>query len=108
MFDYTSAKNETLAKKIARNDLTNLFLEFLKEKFGEDSVGLVDKNTIGFVFGTVNDRDGCPCDFVATIKPTIKNYQDHKGEKRTTEAYDLYTEMEAYKIGEQPDTKGEV
>ena len=101
LLDYTSAKNETAAKKAAREDLTNLFYEFLCERFGSDNVGLVDKNTIGFVFGTVNDRDGCPCDFVATIKPTIKNYQDHKGDKRTTEAYDLFTEMEAYKIGEQ-------
>ena len=44
-FDYTSSKNETAAKKQAREDLTTLFLKFLKEKFGENNVGLVDKNT---------------------------------------------------------------
>ena len=98
LFDYTNCKNETAAKKQARIDLTNLFLEFLKEKFGEDSVGLVDKNTIGFIFGNVNDKDGCPCDIVATIKPVIKNYQEHHGEKRDTEAYDLLTEIEAFKM----------
>lgn len=98
VFNYTEAKNETAAKKQARLDLTALFLEFLKEKFGEDKVGFVDKNTIGFVFGEVNDNDGCPCDFVATIKPTIKNYQDHCGEKRSTEAYDFYQAIEDYKM----------
>ena len=100
MFDYTNSKNETAAKKQARKDLTNLFLEFLKEKFGEDNVGLVDKNTIGFIFGNVNDNDGCPCDFVATVKPIIKNYQDHTGEKRTTEAYDLFEEIKTFLMEE--------
>lgn len=97
-FNYTEAKNETAAKKQARIDLTALFLEFLKEKFGEDKVGLVDKNTIGFIFGVVNDNDGCPCDFVATTKVTIKNYQDHIGSKRETEAFDFYQAVEDYKI----------
>lgn len=97
MFDYTSSKNETAAKKQARIDLTQMFLEFLKEKFGEDNVGLVDKNTIGFAFGTVKDNEGFECDMVATIKPTIKNYQDHVGPQRETEAFDLAQEIENYK-----------
>ena len=98
IFDYTSSKNETAAKKQAREDLTTLFLEFLKEKFGENNVGLVDKNTIGFIFGNVNDKDGCPCDMVATIKPIIKNYQDHVGEKKTAEAYDLFEEIKIFNM----------
>lgn len=97
-FDYTQAKNETAAKKQARIDLTELFLKLLKEAFGEENVGLVDKNTIGFIFGDVNDNDGCPCDFVATIKPVIKSYQDHNGSKRQTEAFDLFEEIKAYKM----------
>lgn len=101
MFDYAQTKNETAAKKQAREDLTALFLEFLKEKFGNENVGLVDKNTIGFIFGTVNDRDGYPCDMVATIKPIIKNYQDHIGEKKTTEAYDLFSEIEVFKMTQE-------
>ena len=100
MFDYTNSKNETAAKKQAREDLTALLLEFLQQKFGEENVGLVDKNTIGFVFGKVNDNDGCPCDMVATVKPIIKNYQDHYGDKKTTLAYDLFEEMEIFKMGE--------
>lgn len=97
-FDYSEQKNETAAKKVAREDLTALFLKFLQETFGEDKVGLVDKNTIGFIFGTVKDNDGYLCDIVATIKPIIKNYQDHVGEKKTVEAYDLFTEIEAYNM----------
>lgn len=98
MFDYTKAKNETAAKKQARIDLTQLFYEFLIEKFGKENVGIVDKHTVGFIFGNVNDNDGCPCDFVATVKPTIKNYQDHIGDKRQTDAYDLFQAIEDYKM----------
>ncbi len=98
-FNYNEAKTETEAKKLARIDLTNLFLKFLKETFGEENVGLVDKNTIGFAFADVKDKDGYPCDMVATIKPTIKNYQDHNGEKRQTEAFDLGQAIEDYKVG---------
>lgn len=101
IFDYTASKNETAAKKQAREDLTSLFLDFLKEKFGEDNVGLVDKNTVGFIFGNVNDKDGCPCDMVATIKPVIKNYQDHIGEIKTTEAYDLFEEIRAFNMSQE-------
>lgn len=96
LFDYTGAKNETAAKNQARADLTQLFAEFLKERFGEDKAGLIDKNTVAFIFGTVNDNDGCPCDMVATIKPTIKAYQDHNGTKRFTEAFDFYSAVEFY------------
>ena len=101
IFDYTTSKNETAAKKQARTDLTELFLGFLKKEFGETNVGLVDKNTIGFIFGNVNDNDGCPCDMVATIKPVIKNYQDHVGEFKTTEAYDLFSEIETFKMSQE-------
>lgn len=99
MFDYTNAKNETAAKKQARIDLTEMFLGWLTKEFGEENVGLVDKNTIGFVFGTVKDNEGFECDIVATIKPTIKNYQDHIGSKRETEAFDLGQAIEDYKMG---------
>ena len=97
-YDYTQAKNETAAKNEARIDLTQEFLAFLIERWGEENVGLVDKNTIGFVFGNVNDNDGCPCDMAATVQVKIKNYQDHCGTKKYTPAWDFY---EAKKVFEE-------
>jgi hypothetical protein len=103
-FDYTKAKNETAAKKQAREDLSALLFDFLKEKFGEEGqVAYVNKNEIGFTFGDVIDKDGCPVYMVATVKPVIKNYQEHSGDKRTTEAFDFdqavqdFTEEQAAK-----------
>lgn len=95
-FDYTQAKNETMAKNLGREDLTQLFLEFLVARFGEENVGLVDKNTVGFVFGDVNDNDGCPCDMAATVKFVIKNYQDHCGTKKYIPAWDFYEAKRVY------------
>lgn len=97
-FNYTGTKNETSAKNLAREDLTKLFLEFLTQRFGEEHVGLVDKNTVGFVFGDVNDKDGYLCDMAATLKVVIKNYQDHCGTKKYTPAWDFY---EAKKVFEE-------
>lgn len=95
-FDYTQAKNETMAKNLGREDLTQLFLEFLVARFGEENAGFVDKNTVGFVFGDVNDNDGCPCDMAATVKFVIKNYQDHCGTKKYTPAWDFYEAKRVY------------
>lgn len=95
-YDYTKSKNETAAKNKARADICKLFYEFLVENFGEENVGYVDRDTIGFVFGTVNDKDGFPCDMAATVKPVIKSYQDHVGEKRTTKAFDFYESKRVY------------
>jgi hypothetical protein len=95
-FDYTQAKNETMAKNLGREDLTQLFLEFLVARFGEENAGLVDKNTVGFVFGDVNDNDGCPCDMAATVKFVIKNDQDHCGTKKYTPAWDFYEAKRVY------------
>ena len=89
MFDYTGSKNETAAKKQARADLTALFYDFLVEKFGSENVGMVENNTIGFAFGTIVDKEGFTVDMIATVKPVIKNYQPHVGEKRVTDAFDF-------------------
>ena len=99
MFDYTNAKNETAAKKQARIDVSNLLFKLLVKEFGKNNVAFVDKDTVAFIFGTVNDNEGSPCDFVATVKPTLKNYQEHNGEIRHTEAYDFIEEVKSYRTG---------
>lgn len=35
---------------------------------------------------------------IATVKPVIKQYQDHNGEYRQTEAFDFDEERKAYEI----------
>lgn len=89
-FDYREAKNETAAKNQARQDLSTLLFEFLQQQFGEEGqVAYIGKNEIGFTFGDVIDKDGCPVYMVATVKPVIKNYQAHSGDKRPSEAFDF-------------------
>jgi hypothetical protein len=101
VYDYSEAKNETMANRLAREDLTDLFLEFLQTRFGKDNAGIVDNNTIAFRFGNVNDNDGYPCDMCATVKPTIKLYQDHIGPNRQTNAFDLEEEIKTYNMGKK-------
>ena len=87
--DYSKSKNETATKNQARKEISELFYDFLVKEYGTDNVGYVDNNTIGFICGTTVDKDGYTVDVVAQVKPIIKNYQDHCGEKRCTEAYDF-------------------
>ena len=96
-FDYSGAKNETAAKKQAREDLTAILLDFLKQRFGEENVDLVDKNTIGFAFGTVIDKDGYTIDMIATVKPVIKNYQVHAGKNGDIDPFDFDEARKEYK-----------
>jgi hypothetical protein len=108
-FDYSKAKNETAARNQARADLTALFLEFVKEKFGEEDSGLVDKDTIAFVFGDAVDKDGYPCDMAATLKIIVKNYQDHCGTKKYTPAWNFYVHKEHFeKTGKPYVDEGEI
>ena len=97
--DYTGYKNETQAKNAARADAMNMLKDFLIEKFGPEAVGMIDKNTIGVIIGTVNDKDGCPCDMIVALKPTIKNYQDHSGEKAFIKAFDFVQAQKEFKSG---------
>ncbi len=107
LLDYTQAVNETAAKNQARKDLSEMLFEFLKEKFGEDGqVGYVGKNEIGFVFGTVIDKDGFTVDMVATVKPVIKNYQAHNGEKRPSEAFDFDQALQDFAEEQESKKKG--
>lgn len=107
LLDYTQAINETAAKNQARKDLSEMLFEFLKEKFGEDGqVGYVEKNEIGFVFGTVIDKDGFTVDMVATVKPVIKNYQAHNGEKRPSEAFDFDQALQDFAEEQESKKKG--
>lgn len=104
MFNYTVDKTNTNAKvkATAKADLTNLFLEFLKEKFGEENTGMVrtgtttsSKNEIGVRIGTV-EINGEQVDLVATINATIKEFETRSTAKKTYEAFDFEAARDAY------------
>ena len=97
--DYSDAKNETAAKNACRNDLKALLFDFLVETFGAENVSYVENNTIGFVCGTVTDKDGYLVNMVAHIKPVIKNYQAHNAGKANcpSDAYDFDQDIQDFK-----------
>lgn len=89
MFHYEVTKDMTPAKikKLAKQDLLDLFTEFLIEKFGEENVGMLligsgtsKKKELGFIFGDVA-MDGENKPLVGTINPTTKEFYDHKSDK---------------------------
>lgn len=101
-YDYTGFEKETKAQAQAREDLTQLFLEFLTEKFGKYSaVGLIDKNTIAFGCGDVTDNEGYPVFMVGSVKIQMKNYNAHVGPNRTTKAFDLDQAIQNFANGEE-------
>ena len=112
--NYTADKTMTNAKikAAAKADLTELFIEFLSEKFGSDLVGQLrigattPKNTLGVVIGKVNSN-GEELPLTATIDITIKEFENGKtstGKPRIAfdfaearEKYDTYLEEKAIK-----------
>lgn len=98
--DFTPAKVKTQSKK----DLFALFSEFLAEKFGEDSVAMVQidsgtsaKRELAFIFGEVEMENGETAPIIATINPTTKEFYDHTSDKgKEYKAFDFYKTKAAY------------
>jgi hypothetical protein len=96
MFNYELSKENTNAKikAAAKADLTAMFMDFLKEKFGDENVsmirtgGMTKTNEIGVRVGTV-DINGEPADLVATFNPTIKEFENRQTAKKTYTAFDF-------------------
>lgn len=88
-YDYTKSKNEREAGNLARADAVAELLPFLKARFGDEQAEMIAKDTIGFRIGPVIDKDGCPVDIVIAIKPTVKQYQEHCGEKKCSKGFDF-------------------
>ena len=105
MFNYELTKDMTINKIKAKNkeDLYNLFIEFLSEKFGEDNVFMIETGTTSkkrelcFQSGTVL-VNGDEVPIFDTINPTAKTFVDYKdGKGKTVEAFDAF----AYKVAYQ-------
>lgn len=121
---YTVDKTMTSAKvkSTVKADLTDLFIEFLKEKFGEESVGMLRvgntsyKNVIGAVIGTATSN-GEELPITATIDITVKEFENGKtstGKPKVafdfTEAradYETYLTEKATKSEEKAKAKAE-
>lgn len=105
MFNYELTKDMTINKIKAKNkeDLYNLFIEFLNDQFGEDNVFMIETGTTSkkrelcFQSGTVL-VNGEEVPIFDTINPTAKTFVDYKdGKGKTVEAFDAY----AYKVAYQ-------
>lgn len=96
--NYTGMKNATAVKAQVRIDVMEPIIQALREKFGEDSVAKVGTNEYAVVVGVINDKDGFPQDICATIKPTVKGWENRKTAKKTYEKYDIIAESGAYEM----------
>lgn len=96
--DYTGMKNATAVKAQTRIDIMEVIVKALVAEFGDDAVKKVGTNEYAVVVGTANDSDGYPNDVVATVKPTVKEWETRKTTKKTFEKYDIDAEAEAYEM----------
>lgn len=104
--DYKMTRTETMAKIKAKvkAQLMTEFKDFLVEKYGDDSVAMVRTgnsspvNEIGFSAGTAIDENGTPYDIVCTVNPTVKDWLDRVGTKKTFEAFDFETAKAEYEL----------
>lgn len=104
--DYKMTRTETMAKIKAKvkAQLMTEFKNFLAEKYGDDSVAMVRTgnsspvNEIGFSAGTAIDENGTPYDIICTVNPTVKDWLDRVGTKKTFEAFDFETAKAEYEL----------
>lgn len=90
-------KENTISKikTDVKAQLVQEFLEFLTQKYGEDSVSLIrtgnssKTNEIGFIIDEVENENGEVNSIVATINPTIKEFANRKTAKKVYEAFDF-------------------
>ena len=98
IFNGVEFKSATAVKAQARVSTMDVVVSALKEKFGESNVAKVGSNEYGVIIGQVIDRDGFPQEVVVTVKPTVKEWESRKTDKRTYTQFILADEAQAYKI----------
>ena len=114
--DYKMTGTETMTKIKAKvkAQLMTEFKDFLAEKYGDDSVAMVRTggsspvNEIGFSAGTAIDENGTPYDIVCTVNPTVKDWLDRVGTKKTFEAFDFENAKAEYELYVAERAKNEV
>ena len=92
-FKVTKEMTATKIKNSIKANLLNDFEQFLVQKYGENTVGMVrygstPKNELAFIVGSIDDN-GFEYDVVATVNPTVKDWKEKKTKSRTTAAFDF-------------------
>ena len=98
IFNGVEFKSATAVKAQARADVMAVIVNALREEYGEDSVAKVGSNEYGVIVGQVTDKDGFPQDVVTTLKPTVKEWESRKTDKREYEKYVLADKAQEYEI----------
>ena len=98
IFNGTEFKSATAVKAQARVSTMEVVVSALKEKFGESNVAKVGSNEYGVIIGQVIDKDGFPQDVAVTLKPTVKEWESRKTDKRTYTQFILADAADAYAI----------
>ena len=96
IFNGVEFKSATAVKAQARIDVMEVITKALREAYGEDNVAKVGSNEYGVIVGQITDKDGFPQDVVTTVKPTVKEWEDRKTDKREYEKYILSDVAKAY------------
>ena len=87
-----------MIKKFGYKNTMDVVVSALKTVFGDDKVAKVGSNEYGVIVGEVTDKDGFPQDVVVTVKPTVKEWESRKTDKRTYTQFILADEAQAYEI----------
>ena len=98
IFNGAEFKSATAVKAQARADVMAVIGKALREAYGEASVAKVGSNQYGVIIGQVTDKDGFPQDVVTTLKPTVKEWESRKTDKREYEKYVLADKAQEYEI----------
>ena len=98
IFNGVEFKSATAVKTQARADVMAVIVKALREAYGEDNVAKVGSNEYGVIVGQVTDKDGFPQDVVTTLKPTVKEWESRKTDKREYEKYVLADKAQEYEI----------
>ena len=98
IFNGVEFKSATAVKAQARADVMAVIVKALREAYGEDNVAKVGSNEYGVIVGQVTDKDGFPQDVVTTLKPTVKEWESRKTDKREYEKYVLADKAQEYEI----------
>ena len=98
IFNGVEFKSATAVKAQARADVMAVVAKALREAYGEDNVAKVGSNDYGVIVGQVTDKDGFPQDVVTTLKPTVKEWESRKTDKREYEKYVLADKAQEYEI----------